>query len=107
VSVNIVAVVEVSVPVAAAAAVAFPFVVAVLAVVDVGVLLVPNWRANLLDLLWFSLAVSPGCFCRCGDQRLLGCLVCLFVEKFNFSSDLFCSGFGLCHSVFTVSVFVP
>jgi hypothetical protein len=111
VSVNVVAVIEVAVPVVAAAAAAFPFVVAVLAVVDVGVLLVPNWRANLLALLWFSLAVSPGCFCRCDQQQQLNdcwcCLVCLFVEKFNFSSDLFCSGFGLCHSVFSVSVFLP
>jgi hypothetical protein len=68
--VNVVAVVEVAVPVAAAAAAAFPFVVAVLAVRGVGVLLIPNWRAILLDLLWFSLAVSPACFCRC-DQHLL------------------------------------
>jgi hypothetical protein len=60
VSVNVVAVIEVAVPVAAAAAAAFPFVVAVLAAVDVGELLFTNWRANLLALLWFSLAVSPG-----------------------------------------------
>jgi hypothetical protein len=65
VSVNVVAVIEVSVPVAVAAAAAFPFVLAVSAVVDVGVLLGPNWRAILLALLWFSLAVSPGCFCIC------------------------------------------
>jgi Flp pilus assembly protein protease CpaA len=58
--VNVVAVNEVAVPVAARAAAAFPFVLAVLAVVDVGVLLVPNWRAILLALLWFSLAVSYG-----------------------------------------------
>jgi hypothetical protein len=77
VPVNVVAVIEVTVPVAAAAAAAFPFVVAVLAVVDVGVLLVPNWRAILLALLWFSLAVSPGCFCRCVQCLLvvLGLLV--------------------------------
>jgi hypothetical protein len=78
VSVNVVAVVEVAVPVAAAAAAAFPFVVAVLAFVDVGVLLGPNWRAILLALLWFSLAVSSGCFCRCDRSLLLvlGLLVC-------------------------------
>jgi hypothetical protein len=73
-----VAVVEIAVPVAAAATAAFPFVDAVLAVVDVGVLLGPNWRAILLALLWFSLAVSPGCFCRCDSSLLvvLGLLVC-------------------------------
>jgi hypothetical protein len=78
VSVNVVDVIEVAVPVAAVAAAAFPFVVAALAVVDVGVLHQgPNWRTILLALLWFSLAVSPGCFCRC-DQCLpvvLGLLV--------------------------------
>jgi hypothetical protein len=77
VSVNVVDVIEVAVPVAAVAAAAFPFVVAALAVVDVGVLQGPNWRTILLALLWFSLAVSPGCFCRC-DQCLpvvLGLLV--------------------------------
>jgi hypothetical protein len=42
VSVNVVAVVEVAAPLAATAAAAFPFVVAVLAVVDVGVLLGPR-----------------------------------------------------------------
>jgi hypothetical protein len=79
VSVNVVAVVEVAVPVATAAAAAFPFVVAVLAVVDVDVLRGPNWKAILLALLWFSLAVSPGCFCRC--DRCLPVVLGLLVHR--------------------------
>jgi hypothetical protein len=63
VSVNVVAVIEVAVSVAAAAAAAFPFVVAVLAVVDVGVL------HPISSAVVFSSCVS-GCFCRC-DSRLL------------------------------------